>query len=41
MMRPYQEVPAEAWLLRLVDRCLTANQKKPAGYIAKQSCLFE
>lgn len=32
---------AKAWLLRLVDEGVLEKQKKPAGYIVKQSNLFE
>ena len=32
---------AKAWLQRLVDEGVIEKQKKPAGYIAKQSNLFE
>ena len=32
---------AKAWLLRLVDEGVIEKQKKPAGYIVKQSNLFE
>ena len=32
---------AKAWLLRLLDEGAIEKQKKPAGYIVKQSSLFE
>jgi hypothetical protein len=32
---------AKAWLQRLVDERVLEKQKKPAGYILKQSSLFE
>jgi hypothetical protein len=32
---------AKAWLQRLVDEGVIEKQKKPAGYIVKQSSLFE
>ena len=32
---------AKAWLQRLVDEGVLEKQKKPAGYIVKQSSLFE
>ena len=32
---------AKAWLLRLLDEGVIEKQKKPAGYIVKQSSLFE
>ena len=32
---------AKAWLQRLVDEGAIKKQKKPAGYIVKQSSLFE
>ncbi len=32
---------AKAWLQRLVDESVIEKQKKPAGYIVKQSTLFE
>jgi hypothetical protein len=32
---------AKAWLQRLVDERVIEKQKKPAGYILKQSSLFE
>jgi len=32
---------AKAWLERLVDEGVIEKQKKPAGYIVKQSSLFE
>jgi predicted ArsR family transcriptional regulator len=32
---------AKAWLQRLVDDGVIEKQKKPAGYILKQSSLFE
>lgn len=32
---------AKAWLQRLADEGVIEKQKKPAGYIVKQSCLFE
>ena len=32
---------ARAWLLRLLDEGVIEKQKKPAGYIVKQSSLFE
>jgi len=32
---------AKAWLQRLVDEGGIEKQKKPAGYIVKQSSLFE
>ncbi len=35
------KVQAKAWLQRLVDEGVIEKQKKPAGYIAKQSSLFE
>jgi DNA-binding GntR family transcriptional regulator len=31
---------AKAWLQRLVDEGVVEKQKKPAGYIVKQSSLF-
>lgn len=34
-------VQAKAWLQRLVDEGVIEKQKKPAGYIVKQSSLFE
>jgi DNA processing protein len=34
-------VQAKAWLQRLVDEGVVEKQKKPAGYIVKQSSLFE
>jgi len=32
---------AKAWLQRLADEGVIEKQKKPAGYIVKQSSLFE
>ena len=32
---------AKAWLQRLADEGVIEKQKKPAGYILKQSSLFE
>jgi predicted ArsR family transcriptional regulator len=32
---------AKAWLQRLVDEGVIEKQKKPTGYIVKQSSLFE
>lgn len=32
---------AKAWLLRLLDEGVIEKQKKPAGYIAKQSSVLE
>ena len=32
---------AKAWLLRLLDEGVIEKRKKPAGYIVKQSSLFE
>jgi DNA processing protein len=32
---------AKAWLQRLVDEGVVEKQKKPAGYIVKQTGLFE
>jgi DNA processing protein len=32
---------AKTWLRRLVDEGVIEKQKKPAGYIVKQSCLFK
>ena len=32
---------AKVWLQRLVDEGVLEKQKKPAGYIVKQSSLFE
>ncbi len=32
---------AKAWLQRLADEGVIEKQKKPAGYIVKQSGLFE
>ena len=35
------KVQAKAWLQRLVDEGMIEKQKKPAGYVVKQSNLFE
>ncbi len=35
------DAQAKAWLQRLVDEGVIEKQKKPAGYIVKQSSLFE
>jgi len=32
---------AKAWLQRLVDEGVIENRKKPAGYVVRQSTLFE
>ena len=37
----FDDAQAKAWLQRLVDEGVLEKQKKPAGYIVKQSSLFE